>query len=70
MRRTKTILTSAAVAFGLASGAAAQDTQLENIGISVGLLGEYVGRVFMAVNRTPQFVLKEIYDGGSNHENE
>ena len=36
----------------------------------IGLLGEYVGRVFMAVNRTPQFVLKEIYDGGSNHENE
>ena len=36
----------------------------------IGLLGEYVGRVFMAVNRTPQFVLKEIYDGGSNHGNE
>ena len=29
----------------------------------IGLLGEYVGRIFMAVNKTPQFIPKEIYHG-------
>ena len=29
----------------------------------IGLLGEYVGRAFMVLNQTPQFVLKEIYEG-------
>lgn len=29
----------------------------------IGLLGEYVGRVFMVLNQTPQFVLKEVYEG-------
>lgn len=27
----------------------------------IGLLGEYIGRVFLTVNRTPQFVVKELY---------
>ena len=31
--------------------------------IFVGLLGEYIGRIFMCVNQTPQFVVKEVYDG-------
>ena len=30
---------------------------------SIGLLGEYIGRVFMVVNKTPQFVIKEVYTG-------
>lgn len=29
----------------------------------IGVLGEYIGRIFMVVNRSPQFVLKEVYDG-------
>lgn len=28
-----------------------------------GLTGEYIGRIFMVVNRTPQYVLKEVYTG-------
>lgn len=27
----------------------------------IGLLGEYIGRIFLTVNRTPQFVVKELY---------
>lgn len=35
----------------------------------IGLLGEYIGRVFMCVNQTPQFVVKDIYNrnGGQNN---
>lgn len=29
--------------------------------ICLGLLGEYIGRIFMCINQTPQFVVKEIY---------
>lgn len=30
----------------------------------LGILGEYVGRVFLTVNRTPQFVVRDVYRGG------
>lgn len=38
--------------------------------ISLGIMGEYIGRIFMSVNSTPQFVVKEIYGPGkrSGHE--
>lgn len=29
--------------------------------ICLGLLGEYIGRIYLAVNHTPQFVVKEMY---------
>ncbi len=28
--------------------------------ISVGLLGEYMGRTFLSINNTPQYIVKEI----------
>lgn len=31
--------------------------------ISIGLLGEYVGRVYLSINETPQYVIKERVDG-------
>ncbi len=31
--------------------------------ISIGLLGEYVGRVYLSINKTPQYVVKERVDG-------
>lgn len=30
--------------------------------IGMGIIGEYVGRIFMAVNGTPQYVIREVYD--------
>ena len=33
--------------------------------VSLGLIGEYVGRIYLCINSTPQFVIKEII----NHEN-
>ena len=29
----------------------------------MGVMGEYIGRIFMSVNGTPQYVVKEIYNG-------
>ncbi len=29
--------------------------------VCMGLIGEYIGRIFLVVNQTPQFVVKEIY---------
>ena len=34
----------------------------------LGLLGEYVGHLFLSSNRTPQFVVREIYKGKANRE--
>ena len=31
-------------------------------GETVGLVGEYLGRVFMTVNHSPQFVVREVVD--------
>lgn len=31
--------------------------------LCIGMMGEYVGRIFMSVNHTPQYVVKEIYTG-------
>lgn len=28
--------------------------------ISIGLLGEYIGRIFMSINKSPQFIVKEV----------
>lgn len=30
--------------------------------ISIGLVGEYIGRIFMCINKTPQFIIKETYN--------
>jgi hypothetical protein len=29
----------------------------------MGVMGEYLGRLFLSVNRTPQFAIREIHDG-------
>ena len=31
----------------------------------LGLVGEYIGRIFLEVNNTPQYVIKEIIMNGS-----
>lgn len=38
--------------------------------LSVGLVGEYVGRIFMSINKAPQYIIKEKYIDceGSNEE--
>lgn len=33
---------------------------------SIGLLGEYVGRIYMEVRRRPRFVVRHVYRGGSD----
>lgn len=35
----------------------------------IGMLGEYVGRVFMSLSNTPQFVVKETYNFDNKEEN-
>lgn len=35
--------------------------------IMLGIIGEYVGRIFMTVNKSPQYVIKEVIDN-RNHE--
>jgi undecaprenyl-phosphate 4-deoxy-4-formamido-L-arabinose transferase len=32
--------------------------------VMLGLLGEYIGRLFLASNQTPQFVVRDVYHGG------
>lgn len=29
--------------------------------MSIGLLGEYVGRIYLSINKTPQYTIKEVY---------
>ncbi len=41
--------------------------------ITVGLLGEYIGRIYMCINKSPQYVVKETYNlhkenGGNSNE--
>jgi undecaprenyl-phosphate 4-deoxy-4-formamido-L-arabinose transferase len=38
--------------------------------ITVGLLGEYIGRIFMCINKAPQYVISEIYNINKNKEKE
>lgn len=33
--------------------------------LCIGLLGEYIGRIYLSVNRTPQYVVKESADGSA-----
>lgn len=30
--------------------------------ICLGMIGEYVGRIFMCINNTPQYVIREVID--------
>lgn len=32
--------------------------------VFMGVMGEYIGRIFMSVNGTPQYVVKEVYSNG------
>ena len=32
--------------------------------VVVGLIGEYLGRMFLAVNRKPQYLVREVFRGG------
>src|SRR5262249_110680 len=34
--------------------------------IVVGLIGEYLGRMFLAVNRKPQYLVREVFNRGAN----
>lgn len=31
--------------------------------VSIGLLGEYVGRIYLSINKSPQYVIKDLYLG-------
>ena len=37
--------------------------------LSIGLLGEYIGRVFLSINKKPQYVVKEIYNIDKDNKN-
>jgi undecaprenyl-phosphate 4-deoxy-4-formamido-L-arabinose transferase len=34
--------------------------------IVVGLIGEYLGRMFLAVNRKPQYLIREVFTRGED----
>jgi hypothetical protein len=34
--------------------------------IVVGLIGEYLGRMFLAVNRKPQYLIREVFSRGDS----
>jgi len=34
---------------------------------SIGLLGEYVGRIYMEVRRRPRFVIRHVIQDGQEH---
>jgi len=34
--------------------------------VLVGLIGEYLGRMFLAVNRKPQYLVREIFRRGAD----
>lgn len=38
--------------------------------LSIGLLGEYIGRIYLSVNKTPQYVVKERVGGSEEDEND
>ena len=35
--------------------------------IVLGLSGEYIGRIYMCINASPQFVVREIINGEKGH---
>ena len=37
--------------------------------LSIGLLGEYIGRVFLSINKKPQYVIKEIFNIDKDNKN-
>lgn len=38
--------------------------------MGIGLLGEYVGRIYLSINKTPQYVVKEMYNISGNEYDE
>lgn len=61
------LLIKALFGFGVVSISSILCLMLLYCGITItvlGLIGEYVGRIYMSVNGTPQFVVKEIYTHG------
>jgi hypothetical protein len=34
--------------------------------VVVGLIGEYLGRMFLAVNRKPQYLVREVFTRGAD----
>ena len=36
--------------------------------ISLGLVGEYIGRIFLCINKTPQYVIRETYNLGNKED--
>jgi len=38
--------------------------------LSIGLLGEYIGRIYLSINKTPQYVVKESIDGSIEDDND
>jgi undecaprenyl-phosphate 4-deoxy-4-formamido-L-arabinose transferase len=35
--------------------------------LMLGMIGEYVGRLFLSMNNTPQFVVREVVRGGRDN---
>ena len=31
--------------------------------LMLGLIGEYIGRIYISINRSPQYVVREVYCG-------
>ena len=34
----------------------------------VGVVGEYIGRMYQEVRKRPRYVIRKIYEGSNNHE--
>ena len=38
--------------------------------IMLGLLGEYIGRVFLSINKAPLFIIRDLYRNPEENKNE
>ncbi len=32
----------------------------------LGLIGEYIGRIYISLNKSPQFIVREVVNGGGD----
>ena len=37
--------------------------------LSIGLIGEYIGRMFLSINKKPQYVIKETFNIDKENKN-
>ena len=48
----------------------AKSTLVSMIVLLIGLVGEYIGRIYLSINRYPQFVVRRVMHGGEEAKHE